>query len=148
MSCVSHTDVPVRALVRYVRREIRSLTDDDRESFLDALHTVYTLDEAEVRFSWCLALYAAPSHGVCIHNGETIGVSHSGKTRGVSRRYPLRSLVKIKTKYLTPRFCFPLSQGQARYGSRYHDIAWFVRKHLYGAADRECDHWHDDAGKR
>ena len=24
--------------------------------------------------------------------------------------------------------------------------AWLVREHLAGAADRDCDHWHDDAG--
>jgi hypothetical protein len=32
---------------KYVRREIRSMTDDDRNTFLDALHTMYTVPMAE-----------------------------------------------------------------------------------------------------
>ena len=24
--------------------------------------------------------------------------------------------------------------------------SWLVRQHLYGAAAKDCDHWHDDAG--
>lgn len=39
------------------------------------------------------------------------------------------------------------SDGQKLYGGGYRDMAYFVKKHLYGAADRECDHWHDDAGQ-
>ena len=31
-------------------------------------------------------------------------------------------------------------------GSMYRSAAWLVREHLYGAADKSCDHWHDDAG--
>lgn len=31
------------AMCKYVRREIRSLSTEDREAFLDALHTVYTV---------------------------------------------------------------------------------------------------------
>ena len=25
-------------------------------------------------------------------------------------------------------------------------MAFLVKEHLHGAADKECDHWHDDAG--
>ena len=32
--------------VKYVRREIRSLTDDERNNFFDALHLLYTVDSA------------------------------------------------------------------------------------------------------
>ena len=37
-------------------------------------------------------------------------------------------------------------EGLRRYGPAYRSVAWFVREHLYGAADRSCDHWHDGAG--
>jgi len=36
--------------------------------------------------------------------------------------------------------------GELAYGSDFKSAAWFVRMHLYGAAQRDCDHWHDDAG--
>jgi hypothetical protein len=36
--------------------------------------------------------------------------------------------------------------GTRRYGSNFKSAAWLVREHLYGAADKACDHWHDDAG--
>ena len=68
---------------RLIRRELRSLSDDDRERFFAAMHHVYTVDDKE---------------------------------------------------------------GQKLWGSKYHSAAWLVREHLYGAADIECDHWHDDAG--
>lgn len=37
-------------------------------------------------------------------------------------------------------------EGRSKYGKRFHSAAWLVRLHLYGAADKSCDHWHDDAG--
>ncbi len=70
-------------MVKYVRREIRSLDDEDREAFFGALRVVYTV---------------------------------------------------------------PTRDGQQQFGSDYSDIAFFSRMHLLGAADRSCDHWHDDAG--
>ena len=70
-------------MVKYVRREIRTLSDADRNKFLDALQTVYTVSTVE---------------------------------------------------------------GKDTYGSSYRGIEYYIRKHLYGAADRSCDHWHDDAG--
>ncbi|KAJ8614116.1 hypothetical protein CTAYLR_004647 [Chrysophaeum taylorii] len=36
--------------------------------------------------------------------------------------------------------------GARQWGPNYKSAAWLVREHLYGAASRECDHWHDDAG--
>ncbi|KAJ8599053.1 hypothetical protein CTAYLR_009816 [Chrysophaeum taylorii] len=38
------------------------------------------------------------------------------------------------------------AEGEAAYGDKFRSAAWLVREHLYGAADRSCDHWHDDAG--
>ena len=37
-------------------------------------------------------------------------------------------------------------EGREKYGTNFHSAAWLVREHLAGAASRECDHWHDDAG--
>jgi hypothetical protein len=34
----------------------------------------------------------------------------------------------------------------AKYGKGYKSLEYILRNHLYGAADLECDHWHDDAG--
>lgn len=69
--------------VKYVRREIRDLDEDDRNRMLDAMQTLFTVNE---------------------------------------------------------------TTGQARYGSKFKGIAYFVSKHLDGASDLMCDHWHDDAG--
>jgi hypothetical protein len=38
------------------------------------------------------------------------------------------------------------SDGVATYGKKYHSLEYILRMHLYGAADKACDHWHDDAG--
>lgn len=37
-------------------------------------------------------------------------------------------------------------EGEVAYGPGYKSLAYLVREHLYGAADKTCDHWHDDAG--
>ncbi|CAM9236405.1 unnamed protein product [Ectocarpus sp. 4 AP-2014] len=70
-------------MVKYVRREIRQLTDKDREAFFDAMETLYRL---------------------------------------------------------------PTTEGVALYGEDYKGIEFFVQMHLDGAAVKDCDHWHDDAG--
>ena len=70
-------------MCKYVRREIRSLSDGDRNRFLDALQLTYTMEKAD---------------------------------------------------------------GVAKYGPNFRTMEEMVSKHLEGAADRECDHWHDDAG--
>ena len=69
--------------VKYVRREIRELTAEDRERYLGAVQVIYNTDTAA---------------------------------------------------------------GQQLYGSAYRGSEWLVREHLYGAASKMCDHWHDDAG--
>ena len=38
------------------------------------------------------------------------------------------------------------ADGRRRYGPKFRSSTYLVKKHLYGAADRSCDHWHDDAG--
>ncbi|KAJ8611033.1 hypothetical protein CTAYLR_007058 [Chrysophaeum taylorii] len=52
-----------------------------------------------------------------------------------------RFLSALHTVYSTPD-----DEGLERFGPDFLSIAWLVREHLYGAASRECDHWHDDAG--
>jgi len=37
-------------------------------------------------------------------------------------------------------------EGRRKYGSKYRSIQELVADHLDAAADKECDHWHDDAG--
>ena len=67
---------------KYVRRELRDLSDSDRERYFAAVHTLYVVGQAE---------------------------------------------------------------GERRYGPDYRSAAWLVREHLNGAAQQDCDHWHDDA---
>lgn len=38
------------------------------------------------------------------------------------------------------------SRGKHLYGAEFKGIEYFIRKHLYGAASKDCDHWHDGAG--
>jgi len=68
---------------RVARMELRALTTEHRELFLDALHTFYATGQEE---------------------------------------------------------------GEKLYGANYKSLTYLVREHLYGAADKACDHWHDDAG--
>ena len=36
--------------------------------------------------------------------------------------------------------------GRLLYGKKYRSARYFIEEHLKGAADKTCDHWHDDAG--
>lgn len=47
----------------------------------------------------------------------------------------------LKTMYETSQ-----SDGESQYGQKFRSIPTLVEEHLRGAADRACDHWHDDAG--
>ena len=38
------------------------------------------------------------------------------------------------------------ADGKKVYGSHYESASWYVGEHIQGAADKSCDHWHDDAG--
>ena len=72
-----------QVVAKYVRRELRDLTDEDRQGYLGALHQLYTTEQ---------------------------------------------------------------EAGTKMWGPDFKNAAWFVKTHLYGAAKRDCDHWHDDAG--
>ena len=69
--------------VKYVRRELRDLSTDDRERYFSAMQALYFTEQ---------------------------------------------------------------TTGAQLYGEDFRNADWFVRMHLYGAAQRDCDHWHDDAG--
>ena len=82
-SSVTRGGVTVQVTSKYVRRELRKLTKEDREKFFESLHTIY-------------------------HIGQQVGAN--------------------------------------LYGSKFRSIEVLVAEHLRGAASKECDHWHDDAG--
>ena len=45
LACAVLGFVVPQIMVKYVRREVRTLTDADRESFFDALHVVYSTSQ-------------------------------------------------------------------------------------------------------
>ena len=60
-------------------------------------------------------------------------------------------LILISTPTFPPRalhtvYTTKTYAGQKQYGEKFKSIEYFVRQHLMGAADKSCDHWHDDAG--
>jgi len=65
-------------------------------------------------------------------------------------RYEVRDLSETdRTLYfdtLHKYYATGQKDGEALYGEDYKSLAYLVREHLYGAADKSCDHWHDDAG--
>jgi len=81
----TETDISfsTQVMVKYVRREIRTLTDEDRNDVLDALETIYRL---------------------------------------------------------------PTEEGMVIFGDDYRGMDYFLKEHLIGAGQKDCDHWHDDAG--
>ena len=70
-------------MVKYVRREIRNITEAQRAAFFGAMAVVYATPQAD---------------------------------------------------------------GERAYGLKFRSIERLVAEHLRGAAAKECDHWHDDAG--
>ena len=80
---IDYLEDEYEVMVKYVRREVRTLLDHDRERFFDALRVVYTTSQGA---------------------------------------------------------------GASQYGAKFRSIEYLVAEHLQGAASRECDHWHDDAG--
>ena len=43
-------------------------------------------------------------------------------------------------------YATPQADGENAYGRKFRSIERLVAEHLRGAAAKECDHWHDDAG--
>lgn len=65
-------------------------------------------------------------------------------------RWELRSLTDtdrgayfeaLRTFYVTSQ-----SEGTVKYGNDYLSLTYLLRQHIYGAASKDCDHWHDGAG--
>jgi hypothetical protein len=65
-------------------------------------------------------------------------------------RYEIRDLTdedrEIHFDALHTFYMLGQDDGEKEYGKDYKSLYFLVREHLYGAADKECDHWHDDAG--
>lgn len=65
-------------------------------------------------------------------------------------RYELRELERSdRERYLSAvdtLYRVDSDEGRLRWGPNYRSAAWLIREHLYGAASKMCDHWHDDAG--
>ena len=61
--------------------------------------------------------------------------------RELSAQDRARYFAALHTMYVVD-----MDTGGRRYGPHYRSAAWLVREHLYGAAQQDCDHWHDDAG--
>eukprot|EP00752_Nemacystus_decipiens_P006546 g5896.t1 len=79
------SDVSIKVSCKYVRREIRDLTDDDREAFLDALQIWYTIpnDEGRVKYGAAFenyqrttVLHNAQVDFFCYHIGLQFLTSH------------------------------------------------------------------------
>ena len=102
---------------KVIRYEIRDLTDEDREIHFDALHTFYMLGQ------------------VCRCAKSLLLVSAS-----------FFNLDMTRTSLTVTFFVPEQDDGEKEYGKDYKSLYFLVREHLYGAADKECDHWHDDAG--
>lgn len=65
-------------------------------------------------------------------------------------RYELRSLSDadrdIYFSALHRFYVTPQDEGENLYGNTYMSLTYLLREHLYGAASKDCDHWHDGAG--
>jgi len=65
-------------------------------------------------------------------------------------RYELRSLSSedrnVYFSALRKFYWISQEDGESIYGSSYQSLTYLLRQHLYGAADKACDHWHDAAG--
>ena len=59
--------------------------------------------------------------------------------RGVAALLTAASLVGA----ITQASAETLRIGYQKYGSGYQSLTYLLRQHIYGAAKRDCDHWHD-----
>ena len=93
------------------------------------------------------------AHAVSLAIGdEPDGVGRLAATT-VLVKYVRRSLYKMtdasRNKFLEALHTMYTTDGMTgrqSYGESYYSIGEMVALHLAGAADKECDHWHDDAG--
>uniref|UniRef100_A0A7S2GZS8 Tyrosinase copper-binding domain-containing protein n=1 Tax=Octactis speculum TaxID=3111310 RepID=A0A7S2GZS8_9STRA len=65
-------------------------------------------------------------------------------------RFELRTLSEAhRTIYFDALHTFyntGQEEGELKFGPAYMSLQSLLRQHLYGAASKDCDHWHDDAG--
>ncbi|KAJ8610812.1 hypothetical protein CTAYLR_006440 [Chrysophaeum taylorii] len=94
------------------------------------------------------ALYPSPGDYVVVAESAVTTTRHDVAARRVRRE--IRTLSRIeRERYLSAIhtiYSTPDAAGRRMYGEEFLSITWLVREHLYGAASKECDHWHDDAG--
>ena len=69
------------------------------------------------------------------------GQACAARDPAVDRRGSSRFLDALQLMYSTAQ-----EVGESVYGPKFKSGNFLVRKHLYGAASKDCDHWHDDAG--
>ena len=84
------------------------------------------------------------------HTVEIVDLGESYTVTSLRVRRELRDLSKDDLmRYfgaLSVIYTTPTADGKKLYGEHYRSGSWFVGEHLQGAADKTCDHWHDDAG--
>uniref|UniRef100_A0A7S2SA39 Tyrosinase copper-binding domain-containing protein n=1 Tax=Rhizochromulina marina TaxID=1034831 RepID=A0A7S2SA39_9STRA len=84
-------------------------------------------------------------HTVAINHGEEVFTVHSKVVRREIRDLDQADL----DAYLDAAYeIYTVGQeaGVSKYGENFESIYKLLQIHLYGAADKACDHWHDDAG--
>ena len=149
---------------KVIRFEIRDLSEDDRVAYFDALHTFYMIGQVGSgmpRHPFCLRCAVPPEP---FQAWKCCRPAHPFPASGARPPTPVRPpwhVLKPRADSGRARVCVqpnapPLppapprvpvqSEGEKLYGSNYKSLSYLVREHLYGAADKACDHWHDDAG--
>lgn len=146
---------PWKYLVEPYRNTILTVnnqTIDDGDYFTwlvdgDVVANGTVSDVVTVRFTW-----------VGMHTVELTHYSAAGEVvarfeEAVVCKYVRRELRELdhadRSAFMTALqqvYFLSTEEGQALYGHGFRDINYFVRKHLYGAGQKECDHWHDGAG--
>jgi hypothetical protein len=81
---------------------------------------------------------------------ESTGASHTFDVTSRAVRYELRDLSRTDREAyfdaLHKFYVISQTEGKKLYGDAYTSASEIIREHLYGAAGKDCDHWHDDAG--
>ena len=86
-------------------------------------HTIFPPHFIISSYQRCVHLYLPPFVNV---------------TALIKKRRYFRALYKL--------YSVSTEEGIALYGAHFRSATWLVREHLAGAASKQCDHWHDDAG--
>eukprot|EP00903_Cladosiphon_okamuranus_P013048 g12172.t1 len=122
----------VRVSCKYVRREIRTLTDDDREAFFDALRIWYTIPTSEGKVKYgskfsnyqrVVAYHEVKISDYCYHEGIQFLTAHAAFDH-LTERY----LQMINPKVALPLWDFMIeaaTMGDKWYNSIIFSEDWF-----------------------